>query len=425
MGNGGRVVLALVLCLLSVFFSASETAFLSAARTGLWKEREKGDGSRRTALALINRPARLIASIIAGITVSSYLAETLLTTVAYRWSHQIGIGWLGPVLSFLTVLFLLIFIDVTPALYGTVRGASFALISARLVALGQKLFMPFLWISERTVDAIFWAIGLGSAKSPPLITEGEILAYLERATKDGIIGEEERAMVASALEFKDIRVAEAMVPRVDMVAIRADIPVEEAADVIVRSGHARLPVYRDTRDEIVGILHAKDVLGALFRGEKVRTAGELARPPLYATEPQRAYHLLRAMQRQRKGMAIVLDEEGGTAGLVTVEDLLEEIVGEVYDEYDVTVTQIQPAGDGGYLVSASASIRQIEKSLGIELPEEEYDNLAELLLDRLEKVPSVGDRVEVDGIGLEVAEMRGRRISKVRITVPRGDPTGD
>jgi CBS domain containing-hemolysin-like protein len=188
-----------------------------------------------------------------------------------------------------------------------------------------------------------------------------------------------------------------------------------------RSGHSRLPVFRETRDEIVGILYAKDVLAAWYRGERDKTAGELARPPLFATETQRAYNLLRTMQRQRRGIAIVLDAEGGTAGLVTVEDILEEIVGEIYDEYDIAEMPVRQIADRTYLVRAPLSIRQVEKLLGVELPEEDYDTLAELVLAHLERLPQVGDRIELNGVTLEVAELRGRRITWIRVTVsPEG-----
>ncbi|MCX7643657.1 MAG: CBS domain-containing protein, partial [Armatimonadetes bacterium] len=175
-----------------------------------------------------------------------------------------------------------------------------------------------------------------------------------------------------------------------------------------------LPVFRDTSEEVVGILHEKNVLAAWYRGERDKTAAEIARPPLFATESQRAYNLLQMMQRQRKGMAIVLDEEGGTAGLVTVEDLLEEIVGEIYDEYDIAEAPIKQIGDKEFLVRAPLSIRQVEKYLGVELPEEEYDTIAELVVAHLERLPQVGDQIDLDGVSLEVAEMRGQRITWVK-----------
>ncbi|MCS7223314.1 MAG: hemolysin family protein [Armatimonadetes bacterium] len=423
-GDNQRLIIALILCVLAGLFAASETAFLSAGKVGLLRANGRGSNRAQRAVVLLNRPARLIATIIAGITVCSYLAESLLTSVAYRWSVQLGVPWLGVALSFVAAFLLLTFVDVVPALYGRIKGASYALLITPLITIAGKLFRPFIWVADKVTAVLFGIVGLGQVKGPPLVTEGEVLDALQQAAEQGVITKEEAAMVATALEFKDIRVAEVMVPRVDMVAVRADIPLEEAVEVIRTTGHSRVPVYRDTRDEIVGILYAKDALAALYRGERDRTAGELARPPLYATEPQRAYHLLRTMQRQRRGIAIVLDEEGGTAGLVTVEDLLEEIVGEIYDEYDEAAHPFQQVGEGEYLVRASASIRSVEKALGIELPEEDYDSLAELIVDRLETLPSPGDRVEVDGISLEVAEMRGRRITRVRILLPKGEDSG-
>ncbi|MGQ9728463.1 MAG: transporter associated domain-containing protein, partial [Candidatus Fervidibacter sp.] len=164
-------------------------------------------------------------------------------------------------------------------------------------------------------------------------------------------------------------------------------------------------------------LHAKDILAAWYKGERNKTASELARPPLFATESQRAYNLLKMMQRQRKGMAIVLDEEGGTAGLVTIEDLVEEIVGEIFDEYDAAEVSIRQVGENEFLVRAPLSIRQVEKYLGVELPEEDYDTLAELIVSHLERLPQVGDKVELDGLSLKVSEMRGRRITWVKVKV--------
>jgi putative hemolysin len=327
------------------------------------------------------------------------------------------VGFSGA-LSVLFAVLVLTFVDVTPGIYGAASAETVALPCAKWVRFFQRLLSPFVWFAETVVNGLLHLLRWHDIRHPPLVTEGELFAALEIAERQGILTREQRQMLSSALEFKEVRVGEVMVPRVDMVALHADTPLDEAIRVMRRSGHSRLPVYRDTRDEIVGILYAKDVLAAWYRGEREKTAGELARPPLFATETQRAIHLLRTMQRQRRGIAIVLDAEGGTAGLVTVEDVLEEIVGEIYDEYDIADRPVRPIGERTYLVRAPLSLRQVEKWLNVELPEEDYDTLAELLVAHLEHLPQVGDRVEVDGIVLEVAEMRGRRITWILVTVP-------
>lgn len=414
------VKLALVaFCLwVSSIFSAAETALLGVGKVKVRHFADEGDENAARVLRLYRNPPRLIATVLLGITASDYLAEALVTSVALDWAPTVRLVGFSTVVSLTFAFFVLTFIDVLPALYGAAYAETVALSVAKWVAFFQRLFAPFVAVSDWVVSSLLHLFRMRDVKHTPLVTEGEIFAVLDMAQQQGILTHEQRQMLASALEFKEVRVGEAMVPRVDMVAIRHDTLLDEAMRLMRRCGHSRLPVYRDTRDEIVGILYAKDVLAAWYRGERDKTAGELARPPLFATEPQRAYHLLRTMQRQRRGMAIVLDEEAGTAGLVTVEDMLEEIVGEIYDEYDIAETSVRQIGDGEFLVRAPLSIRQVEKWLGVELPEEDYDTLAELLVAHLERLPQVEDKVELDGIVLEVAEMRGRRITWVKVKVP-------
>ncbi|MCS7185604.1 MAG: hemolysin family protein [Armatimonadetes bacterium] len=410
-----KLALATLLLWVSALFSASETALLGVGKVKVKYLAEEGNEDASRVLRLYRNPPKLIATLIAGITFSDYIAEALITSVALNWAEVVQIVGFSASISITFAFLVLTFIDVMPAIYGAAYADIVAFSVARWVALFQKLLSPLLYFVDAVVKVVLLLFGMKDAYDPPLVTEGEIFATLDVAERQGVITKEQKQMLASALEFKEVRVGEVMVPRVDMIAIRHDTLLDEAMRMMRQSGHSRLPVFRDTRDEIVGILHAKDVLSAWYRGERDKTAGELARPPLFATESQRAYNLLRAMQRQRKGMAIVLDEEGGTAGLVTVEDLLEEIVGEIYDEYDVAESPIRQVSENEFLVRAPLSIRQVEKYLGVELPEEDYDTLAELVVAHLEKLPQVGDQVELDGISLEVAEMRGRRISWVKV----------
>ncbi len=410
-----KLALTTFLLWVSALFSASETALLGVGKVKAKHLAEEGDENANRVLHLYRNPPMLIATLIAGITISDYIAEALITSLALSWAEMVRIVGFSAFVSVSFAFFVLTFVDIMPAIYGAAYADVVAFSVARWVALFQKLLSPLLHLVEVIVKGVLLLLGVKDAYNPPLVTEGEIFATLDMAEQQGIITKEQKQMLASALEFKEVRVGEVMVPRVDMVAIRHDTLLDEAMRVMHRSGHSRLPVFRDTRDEIIGILHAKDVLAAWYRGERDKTAGELARPPLFATESQRAYNLLRTMQRQRKGMAIVLDEEGGTAGLVTVEDLVEEIVGEIYDEYDVAEASIRQVGENEFLVRAPLSIRQVEKFLGVELPEEEYDTIAELIVAHLEKLPQVGDKVELEGMTLEVAEMRGRRISWVKV----------
>ncbi len=425
MSGNDAVIVALKLALVSLLlwvsalFSASETAVLGVGKVKAKYLAEEGDEDAKRILRLYRNPPMLIATVIAGITISDYIAEALITSLALSWAKVVQIFGFSAFVSVAFAFFVLSFVDVMPAIYGAAYADIVAFSVARWVALFQKLFLPLLLLVEAIVKKVLLLLGMKDAYNQPLVTEGEIFATLDVAEHQDIITKEQKQMLSSALEFKEVRVGEVMVPRVDIVAIRHDTLLDEAMKVMRQSGHSRLPVFRDTRDEIIGILHAKDVLAAWYRGERDKTAGELARPPLFATESQRAYNLLRTMQRQRKGMAIVLDEEGGTAGLVTFEDFVEEIVGEIYDEYDVAEASIRQVGENEFLVRAPLSIRQVEKFLGVELPEEDYDTLAELIVAHLERLPQVGDQVDLDSISLEIAEMRGKRISWVKVKFAR------
>ncbi len=414
-----KLVLAAIALWVSALSSASETALLGVGKIKAKHLADEGDENAARTLRLLQNPPRLIATLIAGITVSDYLAEALVTSLALEWAETIRLVGFSAVVSVFFAFLVVTFIDVLPAIYGAAYADMVAFVVARWVGVFQLLLTPLVAFVDKVVGGVLKLLGLKDAYHPPLVTESEIFATLEMAEQQKVLTREQRQMLASALEFKEVRVGEVMVPRVDAVMIRHDTLLDEAMRLMRSSGHSRLPVYHDTRDEIVGILYAKDVLAAWYRGDRDKTAGELARPPLFATESQRAYQLLRTMQRQHRGIAIVLDEEGGTAGLVTVEDLLEEIVGEIYDEYDVAESPVRQVGEREYLVRAPLSIRQVEKYLGVDLPEEDYDTLAELIIAHLERLPQVGDRVELDGLTLEVAEVRGRRITWVKVWVPK------
>ncbi|MCS7192393.1 MAG: hemolysin family protein [Armatimonadetes bacterium] len=410
-----KLILATLLLWVSMLFSASETALLGVGKVKAKHLAEEGDENANRILRLYRNPPMLIATLIAGITISDYIAEALVTSVALSWADEIQIFGFSAFVSIAFAVFVLTFVDIMPAIYGAAYADVIAFSVARWVSLFQKLLSPLLSLVEIVVKGMLSLFGIRDAYNPTLVTEGEIFATLDLAESQGIITKEQKQMLASALEFKEVRIGEVMVSRVDMIVIRHDTLLEEAMRIMRQTGHSRIPVFHDKRDEIVGILHAKDVLAAWYLGERDKTAEELARPPLFATESQRAYNLLRTMQRQRKGMAIVLDEEGGTSGLVTVEDLIEEIVGEIYDEYDVPDASIRQLSENEFLVRAPISIRQVEKFLGIELPEEEYDTISELLIAHLERLPQVGDKVELDGVSLEVAEIRGKRVCWVKV----------
>ena len=254
----------------------------------------------------------------------------------------------------------------------------------------------------------------------PFVTEAEILTMADVAAQEASIETEERELIHSIFEFGDTVVREVMVPRPDMVAVEADATVDEAIRVAIAAGKSRLPAYDDTTDNIIGLVFLKDLVTRSGSGEGNEPVRQMLRPAHFVPESKRVAELLRQMQTEKFHMAIVIDEHGGTAGLVTMEDLLEEIVGEITDEYDVDEPQIERLPGGALRVPGRTPIDEVNELLGDELPQGEWDTVGGLVFDALGHVPIEGECARANGLEFCAERVQGRRIVSVRIT-----PTGD
>ncbi|MDQ4029348.1 MAG: hemolysin family protein, partial [Actinomycetota bacterium] len=248
------------------------------------------------------------------------------------------------------------------------------------------------------------------------VSEEEARTLSEIAEQEEEIEEEEREMIHSIFEFGDTVVREVMVPRPDMVTAPADATVDEVLETIVKAGYSRIPIYEGDNDNIVGVLYAKDLLKRVHESKGDLKVSSLARAPLFVPEQKRVSDLLREMQEQRVHMAIVIDEYGGTAGLVTIEDLIEEIVGEIVDEYDQEEPLVEPVDDDSIRVDAKMSIDEVNEMLKVELPHEEWDTVGGLVFGLTGRVPLPGERVRFDSLEFLTERVTGRRIQKVVIT---------
>jgi CBS domain containing-hemolysin-like protein len=243
--------------------------------------------------------------------------------------------------------------------------------------------------------------------------------------EQGVLEQEEREMIHSIISFGDTVVREVMVPRVDMVAVEADRPVEAILEIVRSFGHSRIPVYDDNFDDIVGVVHVKDLLAGAVDGHMVGAVRDYMRPPFLVPESKRVDELFREMRRKKVHMAIAVDEYGGTAGLVTIEDLLEEIVGPIQDEYDMEEAPIKPVDDRVALVDGRVHIEEVNTALGIVLPAGEVDTIGGFVYSLLGHMPAQGDRVTYEGIELVVERVDGHRIEQVRVTKPEPEPALD
>ncbi len=257
----------------------------------------------------------------------------------------------------------------------------------------------------------------GAAPESVFLSEDGLRFLLNVSDEEAIIEDEEKEMIASIFEFSDKLVREVMVPRIDVRAVSCEAPMVEALEIILKAGHSRIPVYRDSIDNIQGILYAKDLLKYLRDGRTDTPISRITRPAYFIPESKKVDELLQELQQRKVHMAVVVDEYGGTAGLVTIEDLLEEIVGEIQDEYDAEEPTVEAVNSYEYLFDARVPIDEVNKLLGVELPDEGGDTLGGFIYSQLGKVPALGDRVEYENITIEVLSVNGRRIKQVRAVV--------
>jgi CBS domain containing-hemolysin-like protein len=331
--------------------------------------------------------------------------------VAILAEHYLGNVWI----TIASILFTLLYFVVVEAMSKT-----FAILHSDRVALA--LAPVVFWLSR----VLYWPtrllIGVANVLLPgkglrqgPFVSEEEIRAMAEAGHEEGAIEEEEKELIHSIFEFGDTVVREVMTPQPDVVAIDASRSLDEVMDMVIRHGFSRIPVYRDSLNEIVGIVYAKDVLRETRSGRNGRTLEQLARPAHFVPESKKVSDLLKDMQREKFHVAVVVDEYGSVAGLVTLEDLLEEIVGEIADEYDREEPQVEPAGDGRYRVNARLPVDELNEILEVELPDEEWDTVGGLMMAVLGHLPQQGERVDFEGLRFTADRVQGRRIAKVLI----------
>ncbi|OGO09134.1 MAG: hypothetical protein A2Z66_01755 [Chloroflexi bacterium RBG_13_66_10] len=285
---------------------------------------------------------------------------------------------------------------------------------APLTAAVVWLSAPLGWLLQRLAGRL---AGPAAGRERALVTEEAIMTLVDAGEEGGAIEEEEKAMIYSLFRLSDTLARELMIPRMDILAFDSATRLEDAADGLLKAGHSRAPVYSGTIDNVVGLLYAKDLLASLRGDPQGKTVKDLLREAYFVPEAKKVDDLLEEMQARRVHMAIVVDEYGGTAGLVTIEDIVEEIVGEIHDEYDATEEPLfQRHPDGSTTFSGRIALDEVEEILGVELPEGDSDSLGGLVYNRLGRVPAAGEAVETGGLRLVVEQVSGRRIRKVRAT---------
>jgi putative hemolysin len=412
------------LILLNGFFVAAEYGLVTARRTRIRELEEQGNRSARAVMRITAEPPRFIAAMQLGVTLTS-----------------LGIGAVGePVLAnlfdpflatALSFTFAFLIITFFHVVIGELVPKGIALRYSDRVALAVSapvrgffiLFKPLIWILRWATERILHALGM----EPPgaegdVHSEAELKMLLDRSKRHGEIEEEEQEMLYKVFDFADKEAADVMVPRPEVVALSIDLPPEEALEAVMDSPYTRYPVYRGSLDEIVGILHVRDLFAALMdRGIADVRIEELLRDAFVVPETKDLASLLAEFRSKNQHLAIVLDEYGAMEGIVTLEDLLEEIVGEIEDEFDLPNESIERLDERTVRIHGTFPIDDFNEQLGAELPAEDYHTVAGFVFGQLGRAPEAGDEVEHDGLRFHIDEVEGTRIQSLTITFPEGD----
>jgi putative hemolysin len=410
----GELAVLIVLLLLTAFFAGSEVGFLAIGRARARHLAEAGSPSARLLLRLHHRRNYWLAATLTVITGGNYLAERIATLLSV---NTIG-PRLGPIVAFagMTVI-VLVFCEIIPVRLANHRPARAALTGVWAIACFGTLLAPVVALLSVIARGLLYTIGVRRGGILPTVTEDEIKAMIQESEAQGGMEPVQTRMLHGVLDFGDQTAAQVMTPRTDMVCVGADQALAEALDIGLEHKHSRLPVYEGTLDNILGVLHLKDLLPHARRGSLDTPVRQVARPASHVPESLPASDLLRELQRRHRMVAIVRDEFGGTAGLVTVEDLLEEIVGEIRDEYDeVETPEVEEISEDEWLCEGRASLFALQNYVAQDLPAEDYDSLAGWLVDLAGKIPEVGDEVRAGQLTLRVEAMSGTRVERVRVT---------
>jgi CBS domain containing-hemolysin-like protein len=411
-------MLVIFFCLiLLALVSMAEAAMVSVNKVRLRSLAEAGNRSARLVDKLTDDRHSLLASLIITLNGCLLVISAFSTDLFLRFADE---KWL-PLLSLAMIFLILSVFEVTPKALGLRRAERIALFFARPAAALIWLLSPLIWVMTRFGRAILRAFVVpvlgGEIRGTfrPL-TDDEIKQLLVLGQKEGEIEAEERELLHSAIEFANKVAREVMVPRTDMVCLAEASSVSEAIEVSTRSGFSRIPVYRGDLDHIVGVLYVRDLLATLIEGQKETPVSSLMRPPFLVPESIKIDELLRDMQGRRTHMAIIIDEHGGVSGLVTIEDLLEEIVGEIRDEYDIAEEEpIRMFGADVAIAQGRISPDEIAEHFSVNLPEGEFDTLGGFLIDQLGRLPEAGDKIQYGPLLFEITRVHQQRIERVRI----------
>lgn len=411
-GDIAMIITILVLLVLLIFMSVAEMGLSRISKPKASAIAERGAKGGPALLRLVSDPAHWVNPLLLSVNICQTVQATLTGVVAGRLFGATGVI-IGVVLN---VLVFYVLAEAVPKTYAVLYPERASLLTAR-PTLALVAFPPLRVIATGLIKLTNVIVRGKGLQEGPFVSEQELLGIVEVAADDEVIEQEERQLIESIIEFGDTVVREIMVPSPDMVTVSSDATVSSALDVAINEGFSRMPVLNaeNDQDDVVGVLYAKDLMRAERQGLGVQTVMTLVRQVRVIPENKPVARLMREMQAEKFHLAIVADEYGSIAGMVTLEDCLEELVGEIVDEHDTEDAEIEHLANGEYLVEGSVSVADINELLAVNIPDEEWDTVGGFIFGTLEHVPEVGESVLLDGWKFVAHEVDGRRIRKVRI----------
>lgn len=405
------------LLLLSFCFSASETALMGLGRSRLAKAIEKGGARGRALEAWKNDPNRMLTTILILNNAVNITVTTIAAFLAVHLSElfHLNRAQMGALVAALVTIVIIIFGEVTPKVLAIQKSEAIAFFFIRPLVFLAKILNPLSRLLVQAASIVLRPLGLRPGASIPMVTEEEIRTLIQLGAEEGLFEDQEHQMIHGVIHFGETQVREVMVPRTAMDCINAQDPIERIIDQIIQAGYSRMPVYRGNVDNIIGVVYTKDII-PLLQNRELIVLQDILRQPYFVPETKKVDELLHEFQRGKLHLAIVVDEYGGTSGLVTLEDLIEEIVGEIRDEYDSEERKLEKLGPSQWLADAAADIKEINAALEVELPDmKEINTLGGFVTHLLGHLPKKGEQVVYQDLHFTVAATTSKRIEKVQI----------
>ena len=406
-----QIIVLVILLIGSSFFSASETALMSLSKIRIRHMQDEGIKGAKLVASLIDDPNKLLTSILIGNNVVNIAATSISTSLFIALIGPQGVA----VATFIMTILVLLFGEITPKTIAANSSEKVSILVSKPIKVIIFLLTPVVWVFNLITGVIFKILGVDNKNNQPYITEEELKTMLNVSHEEGVLEIEERQIINNVFQFGDMQAKEAMVQRLDMVVINIEDSYDEIIDMFKNEKLSRMPVYNESIDDIIGILNIKDVIFLTDEEIKNFDINKYIREPFFTYEFKKITQLLEEMKIEKTQMAIVVDEYGGTSGLITIEDLVEVIVGDIEDEYDEEDEEIIVIKEDEYVVEGSTKITDVNELIGVNLESEEFDSIGGFIIGHLKRLPEENEIIKVDNIEFRIESLDKNRIKKIRI----------